>query len=145
MSIAEQMGVALAKTPRLFGEHQGAGSISPARCSTQRFARPPTRRTCRASRSDGSRGRDIIREKRDGAARQRHVINAPYNGGTISPTSPCCTPAFEGRNILFWVASRGHHADVGGISPGSMSPNATTIEQEGVYIDKFRSSSAARS
>jgi 5-oxoprolinase (ATP-hydrolysing) len=39
---------------------------------------------------------------------------------------------------LFWVASRGHHADVGGISPGSMSPNATTIEQEGVYIDNFK-------
>ncbi len=40
--------------------------------------------------------------------------------------------------ILFWVASRGHHADIGGISPGSMSPNATTIEQEGVYIDNFK-------
>ena len=40
--------------------------------------------------------------------------------------------------ILFWVASRGHHADVGGISPGSMSPNATTIAQEGVYIDNFK-------
>ena len=42
------------------------------------------------------------------------------------------------KAILFWVASRGHHADVGGISPGSMSPNATTIEQEGVYIDNFK-------
>ncbi|HEY7300958.1 MAG TPA: hydantoinase B/oxoprolinase family protein [Xanthobacteraceae bacterium] len=40
--------------------------------------------------------------------------------------------------ILFWVASRGHHADVGGIAPGSMSPNATTIEEEGVYIDNFK-------
>jgi 5-oxoprolinase (ATP-hydrolysing) len=39
--------------------------------------------------------------------------------------------------ILFWVASRGHHADVGGISPGSMSPNATNIEEEGVYLDNF--------
>ena len=43
-----------------------------------------------------------------------------------------------GGDILFWVASRGHHADIGGISPGSMSPNATTIEQEGVYIDNFK-------
>jgi 5-oxoprolinase (ATP-hydrolysing) len=43
-----------------------------------------------------------------------------------------------GRDILFWVASRGHHADVGGISPGSMSPLATTIEEEGVYIDNFK-------
>ncbi len=43
-----------------------------------------------------------------------------------------------GEKILFWVASRGHHADVGGISPGSMSPNATSIEQEGIYIDNFK-------
>jgi len=42
------------------------------------------------------------------------------------------------ERILFWVASRGHHADVGGISPGSMSPNATDIEQEGVYMDNFK-------
>jgi 5-oxoprolinase (ATP-hydrolysing) len=51
-----------------------------------------------------------------------------------------CTPVFDdgGRDILFWVASRGHHADVGGISPGSMSPNARTIEEEGVYIDNFK-------
>jgi 5-oxoprolinase (ATP-hydrolysing) len=44
----------------------------------------------------------------------------------------------SGDQILFWVASRGHHADVGGISPGSMSPNATNIEQEGVYMDNFK-------
>jgi 5-oxoprolinase (ATP-hydrolysing) len=69
-----------------------------------------------------------------------YVINAPYNGGTHLPDITVCTPAFDDaqREILFWVASRGHHADVGGISPGSMSPNATTIEQEGVYIDNFK-------
>ncbi|HKM87185.1 MAG TPA: hydantoinase B/oxoprolinase family protein [Xanthobacteraceae bacterium] len=67
-----------------------------------------------------------------------YAINAPYNGGTHLPDITVCTPAFDGRKILFWVASRGHHADVGGISPGSMSPNATTIEQEGIYIDNFK-------
>jgi 5-oxoprolinase (ATP-hydrolysing) len=69
-----------------------------------------------------------------------YAINAPYNGGTHLPDITVCTPVFEdnGRDILFWVASRGHHADVGGISPGSMSPNATTIEEEGVYIDNFK-------
>jgi len=67
-----------------------------------------------------------------------YVINAPYNGGTHLPDITVCTPVFEGRAIMFWVAARGHHADVGGISPGSMSPNATTIEQEGVYIDNFK-------
>ena len=67
-----------------------------------------------------------------------YAINAPYNGGTHLPDITVCTPMFDRRKIRFWVAARGHHADVGGISPGSMSPNATTIEQEGVYIDNFK-------
>ena len=81
----------------------------------------------------------IIRENK-GKIRPGDVyaINAPYNGGTHLPDITVCTPVFDGGKILFWVASRGHHADVGGISPGSMSPNATTIEQEGVYIDNFK-------
>ena len=68
------------------------------------------------------------------------MLNAPYNGGTHLPDITVCTPVFddEGNNVLFWVASRGHHADVGGLAPGSMSPLATTIEEEGVYIDNFR-------
>jgi 5-oxoprolinase (ATP-hydrolysing) len=81
----------------------------------------------------------IIRENK-GTVRpgDAYAINAPYNGGTHLPDITVCTPVFDGRKILFWVASRGHHADVGGISPGSMSPNATTIEQEGIYIDNFK-------
>lgn len=68
------------------------------------------------------------------------LINAPYNGGTHLPDLTVCTPVFdkEGHEIRFWVASRGHHADIGGISPGSMSPLATNIEEEGVYIDNFK-------
>ena len=67
------------------------------------------------------------------------VLNAPYNGGTHLPDITVCTPVFDdaGEAILFWTASRGHHADVGGISPGSMSPRATNILEEGVYIDNF--------
>jgi 5-oxoprolinase (ATP-hydrolysing) len=81
----------------------------------------------------------IIRENK-GKIRPGDVyaINAPYNGGTHLPDITVCTPVFDGHKILFWVAARGHHADVGGISPGSMSPNATTIGQEGVYIDNFK-------
>jgi len=83
----------------------------------------------------------IIREN-EGRVRPGDVyaINAPYNGGTHLPDITVCTPVFDDaeRKILFWVASRGHHADVGGISPGSMSPNATTIEEEGIYIDNFK-------
>ena len=83
----------------------------------------------------------IIRENEGAIAPgDVYAINAPYNGGTHLPDITVCTPVFDdaGRDILFWVASRGHHADVGGISPGSMSPNATTIEEEGVYIDNFK-------
>ena len=83
----------------------------------------------------------IIRENK-GRIRPGDVyaINAPYNGGTHLPDVTVCTPVFDDakRKILFWVASRGHHADVGGISPGSMSPNATNIEEEGVYLDNFK-------
>ena len=66
------------------------------------------------------------------------AINAPYNGGTHLPDITVCTPVFGGKKILFWVASRGHHADIGGIAPGSMSPDAVTIGEEGVYIDNFK-------
>jgi 5-oxoprolinase (ATP-hydrolysing) len=92
----------------------------------------------------GSMDRTVETIIRDNAGNIRpgdvYAINAPYNGGTHLPDITVCTPVFDkaGRDILFWVASRGHHADVGGISPGSMSPNATTIEEEGVYIDNFK-------
>jgi 5-oxoprolinase (ATP-hydrolysing) len=66
-----------------------------------------------------------------------YMLNAPYSGGTHLPDITVVTPVFaEGdTRPVFYVASRGHHADIGGIAPGSMSPNATSIEQEGVYID----------
>lgn len=65
------------------------------------------------------------------------ALNAPYNGGTHLPDITVVTPVFDdaGRNILFYVASRGHHADVGGTAPGSMTPLATTVDEEGVLFD----------
>ena len=92
----------------------------------------------------GSMDRSVETIIRDNAGRiapgDVYAINAPYNGGTHLPDITVCTPVFDDRkrSILFWVASRGHHADVGGVSPGSMSPNATTIEQEGVLFDNFK-------
>ncbi|SMF23195.1 5-oxoprolinase (ATP-hydrolysing) [Xaviernesmea oryzae] len=66
-----------------------------------------------------------------------YILNAPYQGGTHLPDITVVTPVFDeaGERIRFIVASRGHHADIGGVAPGSMSPNAKTIEEEGVYID----------
>ncbi len=68
------------------------------------------------------------------------ALNAPYNGGTHLPDITVVTPVFDDaeQDILFWVASRGHHADVGGTAPGSMTPLATTVDEEGVLIDNFR-------
>jgi 5-oxoprolinase (ATP-hydrolysing) len=68
------------------------------------------------------------------------ALNAPYNGGTHLPDITVVTPVFDdaGSTILFSVASRGHHADVGGTAPGSMTPLATTVEEEGVLFDIFQ-------
>jgi 5-oxoprolinase (ATP-hydrolysing) len=65
------------------------------------------------------------------------ALNAPYNGGTHLPDITVVTPVFDdkGDKILFYVASRGHHADVGGTAPGSMTPLATTVDEEGVLFD----------
>jgi 5-oxoprolinase (ATP-hydrolysing) len=72
-----------------------------------------------------------------------YVLNAPYNGGTHLPDVTVITPVFaeedrEGQEPpLFYVASRGHHADIGGITPGSMPPSSRSVEEEGVLIDDF--------
>jgi 5-oxoprolinase (ATP-hydrolysing) len=68
------------------------------------------------------------------------ALNAPYNGGTHLPDITVVTPVFDdaGEEILFYVAARGHHADVGGTAPGSMTPLATTVDEEGVLFDNFR-------
>ena len=65
-----------------------------------------------------------------------YVQNNPYNGGSHLPDITVVTPVFGSENkIEFFVASRAHHEDVGGVSPGSMSPNAKTILEEGVTLD----------
>jgi 5-oxoprolinase (ATP-hydrolysing) len=67
------------------------------------------------------------------------VLNNPFNGGTHLPDVTVVSPVFDeaGETIRFFVANRGHHADIGGITPGSMPPNSTTLSQEGVVIDDF--------
>ncbi|MEA3195435.1 MAG: hypothetical protein QOD26_3768 [Betaproteobacteria bacterium] len=66
-----------------------------------------------------------------------YVLNAPYNGGTHLPDVTVITPVFSADQILFYVGSRGHHADIGGITPGSMPPGSKVVEEEGVLIDNF--------
>src|SRR5262249_48657505 len=75
-----------------------------------------------------------------------YVLNAPYNGGTHLPDVTVVTPVFDETSgeVLFYTASRGHHADVGGITPGSMPPGSRTVEEEGVLIDDFQLVEAGR-
>ena len=67
------------------------------------------------------------------------MLNDPYAGGTHLPDITVITPVFDaaGRRILFYIGSRGHHADIGGITPGSMPPDSRHIDDEGVLIDNF--------
>ena len=65
--------------------------------------------------------------------------NAPYNGGTHLPDVTVVTPVFDDAGkILFYLGSRGHHADIGGRTPGSAPPDSRHIEEEGVLFDNFR-------
>ena len=67
-----------------------------------------------------------------------YVLNNPYNGGTHLPDITIITPVFENDEILFFVACRGHHPDVGGKTPGSAPPDSAHIDEEGVLIDNFK-------
>jgi 5-oxoprolinase (ATP-hydrolysing) len=74
------------------------------------------------------------------------ALNAPYAGGTHLPDITVVMPVFLGEEALptFYVASRGHHADIGGISPGSMPPNSKSVEEEGVLFQGERIMRAAK-
>jgi len=67
------------------------------------------------------------------------LINAPYNGGTHLPDITLIKPVFDdnNENVIFYVATRGHHADIGGTVPGSAPANSTHVKEEGVLIDNF--------
>jgi 5-oxoprolinase (ATP-hydrolysing) len=89
-------------------------------------------RTVIASRGRGTDGRGMQRG-------DVYMLNAPYNGGTHLPDITVIMPVFLDADDVpaFFVAARGHHADVGGITPGSMPPASRTVEEEGVLIDDF--------
>ena len=91
----------------------------------------------------GAMGESVrtVLARRGGTLRPGDVValNNPFNGGNHLPDITVITPVFDpgGEIIRFVVASRGHHADIGGITPGSTPPNSRTLEEEGVVIDDF--------
>jgi len=148
MSIAEQMGVALQNTAYSVNIKERLDfSCAIFDATGSLIANAP-----HLPVHLGSMGESVVTvikargNGRDGRGMKRgdvYVLNAPYNGGTHLPDVTVITPVFaeddkrgEGP-VLFYVASRGHHADIGGITPGSMPPMSRTIEEEGVLIDNF--------
>ncbi|MGI9275957.1 MAG: hydantoinase B/oxoprolinase family protein [Endozoicomonas sp.] len=69
-----------------------------------------------------------------------YIVNSPFHGGTHIPDVTAVTPVFndDGGHILFYTASRGHHADIGGTTPGSMPSDSVSIDQEGILIENFK-------
>ena len=98
----------------------------------------------------GSMGESIQTVIRENAGAMKpgdvYVLNDPYHGGTHLPDVTVITPVFlpGHEDPVFYVGSRGHHADIGGISPGSMPPFSRTIDDEGVQIQNFKLVDAGR-
>lgn len=90
--------------------------------------------------SMGTSVREVIR-RRAGRIRpgDTYAVNDPYHGGTHLPDITVISPVFDaaGSEVLFWVASRGHHAEIGGITPGSMPARSRSVEQEGILFDAW--------
>jgi 5-oxoprolinase (ATP-hydrolysing) len=90
--------------------------------------------------SMGSTVKEVIRRRVDGMKPgDVYAVNDPYHGGTHLPDITVVTPVFDdaGDDVLFFVASRGHHAEIGGITPGSMPANSREIHEEGVLFDNW--------
>jgi len=90
----------------------------------------------------GSMGESIKTVVRENAASMQpgdvYVLNDPYHGGTHLPDITVITPVYLNDRPTFYVGSRGHHADIGGTTPGSMPPFSTRIEEEGVQINNVK-------
>ncbi len=140
MSIAEQMGVSLANTAYSVNIKERLDfSCALFDPDGNLVANAPHVPVHLGSMSDAVR--TVVREVGDTMkSGDAYVLNSPFNGGTHLPDVTVITPVFDqaGRDILFYVASRGHHADIGGKTPGSGPPDSRHIEEEGVVIDNFK-------
>jgi 5-oxoprolinase (ATP-hydrolysing) len=142
MAIAEEMGVALQNTASSVNIKERLDfSCAIFDCEGALIANAPhipvhlgsmgdSIRTIIAARADARDGRGM----KPGDA---YVLNAPYNGGTHLPDITVIVPVFVDESSLpaWYVAARGHHADVGGIAPGSMPPGSVTVDEEGILLD----------
>ncbi|QDY70863.1 hydantoinase B/oxoprolinase family protein [Qingshengfaniella alkalisoli] len=140
MSIAEQMGATLANTAYSVNIKERMDfSCALFDAEGNLVANAPHVPVHLGSMSDSIR---TVAQLNEGHMQPGDVfmLNAPFNGGTHLPDVTVVTPVFDknGTEILFYVGSRGHHADIGGKTPGSVPPDSTHIDEEGVLIDNFK-------
>jgi 5-oxoprolinase (ATP-hydrolysing) len=156
MSIAEQMGEALRNTAQSVNIKERLDFSCAVFDSTGALVANAPHMPVHLGSMDKSVETIIAMNKGTMKPGDVYMLNAPYNGGTHLPDITVVTPVFRSllvpgdsavaepaagdgtREILFYVASRGHHEDIGGLTPGSMTPKATHIDEEGVYIDNFK-------
>ncbi len=139
MSIAEQMGTTLAKTSYSVNIKERLDfSCAIFNERGELIANAP-----HVPVHLGSMGESVKTVIRENRGRMKpgnvYMLNAPYNGGTHLPDVTVITPVFDraGESVLFYAGARGHHADIGGRTPGSSPPDSIHIDEEGVLIDNF--------
>ncbi|MDX2225345.1 MAG: hydantoinase B/oxoprolinase family protein, partial [Rhodospirillaceae bacterium] len=137
MSIAEQMGAVLQNTAQSVNVKERLDfSCAVFDAQANLVANAPHMPVHLGSMGDSVRA-VVARHAGTLRAGDSYVVNAPYRGGTHLPDVTVVTPVFlDGAAApAFFVAARGHHADIGGVTPGSMPPTSTSIDQEGIMFD----------
>jgi 5-oxoprolinase (ATP-hydrolysing) len=140
MSIAEQMGVTLEKTASSVNIKERLDfSCAIFDTAANLIANAPHMPVHLGSMGESVRA-VLTRHAGGMSPGDAFALNAPYAGGTHLPDITVVMPVFLGDDVLpaFFVAARGHHADIGGISPGSMPPNSKSVEEEGVLFQGER-------
>ncbi len=137
MSIAEQMGSVLEKTAYSVNIKERLDfSCAIFDLDGELIANAPHMPVHLGSMSESIK---TVMRKRAGTMKPGdvYVLNAPYAGGTHLPDVTVITPVFDRaeKEVLFYLGSRGHHADIGGTTPGSMPPDSRTVADEGVLLD----------
>ncbi|MEO0829273.1 MAG: hydantoinase B/oxoprolinase family protein, partial [Pseudomonadota bacterium] len=137
MSVADQMGATLANTSWSVNIKERLDfSCAIFDAAGDLVANAPHVPVHLGSMSDSIK--TVMRMNREIKPGDAYALNSPFNGGTHLPDVTVVTPVFVEGAPRFWLGSRGHHADIGGRTPGSAPPDSTTIHEEGVVIDNLR-------
>lgn len=141
MSVADQMGATLANTSWSVNiKERFDFSCAVFDAQGRLVANAPHVPVHLGSMSDSVQ--TVIGQFPDVAEGDAFVLNSPYRGGTHLPDITVVTPVFVDGKPAYWLGARGHHADVGGRTPGSLPPDSTTLKEEGVVIETTRIVSA---